>query len=43
MIKFVAMIRPNGKGKILNVAEAETRRVVAREMASGSVILGEAT
>jgi hypothetical protein len=30
MIKFVAVIRNNGGGKVLNVADAEVRRIVER-------------
>jgi hypothetical protein len=41
MIKFVALIRANGKGTVLNVAAGEIRRVVEREKATGSFILGE--
>ena len=37
MIKSLALIRDNGKGKVLNVADGELRRLVAKETASGSL------
>ena len=31
MIKYLAILCKNGRGKVLNVAEGEIRRVVAKE------------
>jgi hypothetical protein len=41
MIKFVALIRANGKGAVLNIAEGELHRVVEQKKVTGSFVLGE--
>jgi hypothetical protein len=41
VIRFVAVIRADGTGKVRNVADGELHRVVAKEKAAGATILGE--
>ena len=41
MIKYIAIVRPNKNGVVLDVVASEIPSVVAKEKAAGSIIIGE--
>ena len=41
MTKFLAVIRADGRGKVINVASGQLRTIWSQEKAAGSTVIGE--